>query len=97
MFAITVRFSIREGHETQFLDRVRIQARDSLAKEPGCHQFDVCHSAGASSVFLYEIYDDEPAFAAHLASAHFLAFDAETRSWVAEKVVERWTVAQHVL
>jgi quinol monooxygenase YgiN len=37
--------------------------------------------------FLYELYDDQAAIAAHLLSPHFLEFDALTRDWVVGKVV----------
>lgn len=91
MLAITVRFSVRPGHEREFFERVKTQASDSLDREPACSQFDVCRSAqDPRQIFLYEIYADEAAFAAHLNMPHFLAFDADTKAWVADKVVEKW-------
>jgi (4S)-4-hydroxy-5-phosphonooxypentane-2,3-dione isomerase len=92
MFVITVRFAVKAGFEQPFLQRVSEQARDSLDRETGCRQFDVCRSeTDPRRVFLYEVYDDAAAFAGHLQSPHFLAFDVETRSWVDEKVAEPWT------
>lgn len=92
MFVITVRFTLKAGFEEAFLQRVSQQARESVDREPGCRQFDVCRTdAEPGRVFLYEVYDDAAAFAGHLQSSHFLAFDAETRSWVEEKVAEPWT------
>ena len=92
MLVITVRFRINDGFEERFLARAAQQASDSLGREAACRQFDVCASpADPRLILLYEIYDDDAAFAAHLASAHFLAFDQETRGWIADKVVERWT------
>jgi quinol monooxygenase YgiN len=38
-------------------------------------------------VFLYERYGDRAAFEAHLASEHFLAFDAAVRGMIAAKSV----------
>ena len=91
MFVITVRFDVKPGHETDFFERVQRQAKDSLEREPGCIQFDVCwNPQNPREVFLYEIYDDEAAFAAHLKTPHFLAFDADIRAWVNGKVVEKW-------
>jgi quinol monooxygenase YgiN len=91
MFVITVRFAVKAGYEPVFLQRVCQQARESLDREAGCRQFDVCQSeAEPERVFLYEVYDDTAAFAEHLQSRHFLAFDAETRPWVDEKVAEPW-------
>jgi quinol monooxygenase YgiN len=91
MFVITVRFGVKTGYEQVFLQRVCQQARESLQDEAGCRQFDVCHSeAEPGRVFLYEVYDDADAFADHLRSRHFLAFDAETRTWLDDKVAEPW-------
>ena len=50
-------------------------AKVSRETEPGCRQFDVCVEADTGRTFLYELYDDRAAFEAHLASAHFKAFD----------------------
>ncbi|MEL6748477.1 MAG: antibiotic biosynthesis monooxygenase [Pseudomonadota bacterium] len=36
---------------------------------------------------LYELYDDRAAFEAHLASAHYAAFDAATKDLIAAKTV----------
>jgi (4S)-4-hydroxy-5-phosphonooxypentane-2,3-dione isomerase len=89
--AVVVRFVVKAGAERSFFERVVRQAGDSLRHEPQCRQFDVCvDPADPSRILLYEIYDSEAAFAEHLDSAHFRAFDAETRAWVSEKAVERW-------
>jgi autoinducer 2-degrading protein len=91
MLAITVRFHVRPGHGEAFFERAQRQAKDSLDREPACRQFDVCRNPGNPlEVFLYEIYDDEQTFAAHLTTPHFFAFDADVRDWVQDKVVEKW-------
>ena len=88
MYLVTVTFDVAPDHATAFLPRVQQQAADSLT-EPGCQRFDVWQSPGdPARIFLYEIYDDRAAFDAHLASPHFLAFDAEVASWVSSKTVE---------
>ena len=43
-------------------------------------------SAGLRDL-LYELYDDEAAFRAHLATPHFLQFNEQTAPWVASKSV----------
>ena len=92
MFVVVVRFLLKPGAEDRFISRVLRQATDSLAAEPACRQFDVCvQPEDRQRVCLYEVYDDDQAFAAHLRSGHFLAFDEETRDWVEVKTVERWT------
>lgn len=91
MLVITVRFHIEPLHEEAFFERVQRQANDTLDREPACRQFDVCRNRENSrEVFLYEIYDDEAAFAAHLNMPHFLAFDADVKAWVHDKLVEKW-------
>ena len=93
MFVVTVTFHIRPGQEAAFTDRVRRQAEDSLSAEPGCHRFDVCATPEAPGrIFLYEIYEDEAAFQAHLETSHFKSFDQDVASWIEDKAVQTWTL-----
>jgi quinol monooxygenase YgiN len=67
------------------------QARNSLEREKGCRQFDICVDAQAPRrVFLYEIYADKTAFEAHLATEHFESFDRRVKGWLTAKKVECW-------
>lgn len=76
-----------------FMALLAANARASLANEPGCRRFDICvDTADPTQLLLYEIYDDEAAFAAHLASEHYLRFDAETRHMLISKSVRRLTL-----
>ena len=91
MFVITVEFTLREEHRERFMARMFQQARDSLEKEGGCRQFDVAvDPKDPCRVFLYELYDDEAAFQAHLASDHFKGFDRTTADWFTDKEVQAW-------
>ncbi len=88
MFAVTVFFEIEEPHIGNFLPLMVANAKASLTEEPGCRQFDVCTDTDRpQQVFLYELYDDEEAFAAHLQTPHFKSFDAMTSSMIAQKDV----------
>jgi quinol monooxygenase YgiN len=90
-FAVCVTFRILPGWTDAFAALVAAQARASL-EEPGCRVFDVWHDpARPGEVFLYEIYDDAAAFDAHLATRHFLSFDAKTRGMIADKSVLTWS------
>jgi (4S)-4-hydroxy-5-phosphonooxypentane-2,3-dione isomerase len=90
-FVITVKFVIISGRESEFLQRVIAQARDSLSLENECHRFDVLvDPSDPCNIFLYEIYASEEAFANHLTSKHFLSFDREVAAWVTAKTVRRW-------
>ena len=94
MFVVTVDFEVEHGETEIFLERVRRQASDSLEKEAGCHRFDVCISNNRPErVFLYELYDDADAFAAHIASDHFRDFDHAVSAITRSKSVSSWQLA----
>lgn len=88
MYIVTVEFAVRPEHATRFRAAMVANARASRQVEAGCRQFDVCAMPDdPAKLFLYEAYADRAAFDAHLASAHYCAFDAAVRDWVAEKTV----------
>lgn len=85
-FAVTVTFTLRSGEAAAFLPKMIDNAATSLANEPGCLQFDVAtDDARPDDVFLYEVYTDPEAFDAHLASAHYISFDAATTPMIEGK------------
>lgn len=87
-FVVIVYFTLRPGNEQHFIQLVTDNARDSLREEPGCRQFDVVRVVeNSAAVYLYEIYDSEEAFKAHLATAHFKSFDQATADIVLTKTV----------
>lgn len=91
MFAVCVTFHLKAGAAPDFMPLMLENARTSLRTEAGCHQFDVAtDEASPDAVFLYELYTDRAAFDVHLASAHFVAFDAATRDMIAGKSVTTW-------
>jgi (4S)-4-hydroxy-5-phosphonooxypentane-2,3-dione isomerase len=91
MYVVTLLFSIRPTYLDRFRAAMAQQAEASLREEPGCRQFDVCYDPAApTDCFLYEIYLDEAAFRAHLATAHFKAFTVATANWVASKQVRSY-------
>jgi quinol monooxygenase YgiN len=93
-YVITVEFCLRAGALSQFLPLVVANANASLRDEPGCRRFDVLVPEGRKDrVLLYEIYDDEAAFAAHCRSAHFHAFDSASRDLCEAKTVQRHALA----
>ena len=86
MYVVIVEFTTCPEHVAAFKQRVLQQARDSLELEAECHVFDVCFDPCRESfVLLYEVYTDKAAFEAHLASPHFLGFDATVQSWISDK------------
>ncbi len=92
-FAVAVRFQIKPEHTDDFLAVVRTQAANSLAREPDCHQFDVCTDGDdRCRVFLYETYTDAEAFQTHRNTKHFAVFSAAVEPWVASKEVATWMI-----
>ncbi|WP_299964135.1 putative quinol monooxygenase [uncultured Roseobacter sp.] len=88
MFAVVVTFQIKPEHITDFMPLMLQNAQTSRREEPGCHQFDVATSPDRpGEVFLYELYDDEAAFEAHLKTTHFKTFDEKTAPMIAAKTV----------
>lgn len=88
MYVVIVDFKLKPEYTNAFHACIDVNARASVADEPGCQQFDVCvDPQDRTSIFLYEIYDDRAAFEAHLKTPHFAVFDKESAPWVASKVV----------
>lgn len=89
-FVVVVNLEIGADALAAFLPLMRQNAAASLRDEPGCRQFDVCYDPAApAGIMLYEVYDEEAAFAAHLASAHYLEFDMATRAMIRSKAVRK--------
>lgn len=89
MYVVVVEFRIHSAYVQLFHQAIVENARLSVETEVGCHQFDVCcDSDDPALFFLYEIYEDEAAFKAHLQSTHFLEMSALTTPWVQSKTVK---------
>jgi (4S)-4-hydroxy-5-phosphonooxypentane-2,3-dione isomerase len=88
MFVVVVFFEAKAAHVEEFKQAISINAKASVDDEPGCQLFDVSQDADdEASFFLYEIYDDEAAFKAHIATPHFKLFDELSVPWVKDKKV----------
>jgi (4S)-4-hydroxy-5-phosphonooxypentane-2,3-dione isomerase len=88
-YVVTVEFDIDPGQLDAFMRLMVENAEASRREEKGCRRFDVCRPHDVDNrVFLYEIYDDETAFRAHLLTGHFKAFAAATKDMItARKIV----------
>jgi quinol monooxygenase YgiN len=90
LFALLVEFAIKPGAMAEFRPLMLENAALSLRDEPGCRQFDVLTAPDdADRIVLYEIYDDQAAFDAHMASAHFRRFAAATTEMIASRSLRR--------
>lgn len=77
MLAIIVDFEALPGKGDEVRDALQFQARNSLEKEPGCRQFDLCADPDdPHKFFLYEVYDDQAAIDAHGRTEHYAVFRA---------------------
>ena len=91
MLVVHVEFGIDPAQLDQFLPLMQVNARDSLALEPGCQQFDVTQDPqNPAFIMLYELYDDAAAFDAHKGMPHYLDFIAATDSMITSKKVRQW-------
>lgn len=91
MFAVIVTIEVAPERMTEFLPLMHANAQASLDGESGCHRFDVCTDATRpGEVFLYELYVDDGAFAAHQETAHFKAFDTSAAGIVLRKDVRTY-------
>lgn len=77
----------------EFAALIAANAAASLT-EPGCRRFDVCTDPAAPErVLLYEIYDDDAAFDAHLRAPHYLQFAAAAKPLIASITIRRLRLA----
>jgi (4S)-4-hydroxy-5-phosphonooxypentane-2,3-dione isomerase len=82
-YVIAVEFEVAPPHIDEFLRLVIENGKASERDEPGCKRFDICRRRDEPNrIFLYEIYDDEAAFKAHVETPHFLKFRDATEKMV---------------
>ena len=87
---LIVELQLKPGTVDQFMRIVGDNAQASVRDEPGCIRFDVLRPEGeADRVVLYEHYVDEKAFAVHLRTAHYRAFERAGGPLVAAESVRR--------
>ncbi len=76
-FVVIAEFVVKEGLLEAFLAHAFDDAQDSLAKEPGCLQFDVLRTSNhPNGVLFYEVYQSRQAFDEHLKTPHVDRFRA---------------------
>ena len=91
MLVIAVEFNIKPAHTDQFREAILKHAHNSLTKEEGCRQFDVCYAKDdPTSCFLYEKYDDEAAFEVHKSTDYFAQVGTDIEPWLESKELKMW-------
>ena len=89
---IIAEFEVRPDAMAAFLEQAVLDAAQSVAKEPGCRQFDVTRSREhPNQVLLYEVYDSAAAFDAHLGMPHLQTFRERIEPLVVSRQVRRLT------
>ena len=91
-FVIIAEFEVKPDKLEPFLELARTDASQSVAREPGCHQFDVTlDRERPNRVVLYEVYENEAAFDAHVQTPHLAAFRAGIEDLIVSRQVRRLT------
>lgn len=95
-YVVLAQFYVKDGQLAKMVDVAKVDAKASVANEPGCRRFDVLVPRdGANRVVLYEIYDDEAAFQAHLETPHLKAFRDAIVPLVADRHVETFDIDEN--
>lgn len=91
-FVLIVDFQVKPEAIDTFNRLIDVNARASVAEEPGCRQFDVLRALDdPCRIVLYEVYDSEDAFKAHMGMAHTQTFLAAAKPLVERQTVSRLT------
>lgn len=78
-FVVIAEFHMNAADRAAFVEHAHEDARQSLANEPGCHQFDVLAPIDDETrVVLHEAYTNRAAFDAHTAMPHYEPFKNAT-------------------
>ena len=95
MLVVVVFFEASRAHVSDLGAALLEHARNSLAHETGCRQFDVAQDPlDPAGFFLYEVYDDEAAFKRHCEGARFAEMQARCAPWIAHKKMLSYTLLQ---
>jgi (4S)-4-hydroxy-5-phosphonooxypentane-2,3-dione isomerase len=91
-FVLIVDFQVKPEHLDKFNQLIDVNARSSVANEPGCLQFDVLRNhENPGNVVLYEVYDSEDAFKAHLGMSHTQTFLSQMKEFIIKQTATRFT------
>ncbi len=83
MYIVCVTVHVKPEHAGEF-EEASIRNASATHNEPGSVRFDVLRATDSSGVFLlYEVYQDEAAFAAHQQTGHYLAWKETVADWMA--------------
>lgn len=79
-FVLIVDFDVKPEHLSRFNELIAVNAKASVADEPGCRQFDVLQDQdNPNRIVLYEVYDSAAAFQDHMGRQHTQTFLAAAK------------------
>jgi quinol monooxygenase YgiN len=82
MKALFVTIYMNPEHRERLLEELRNDAHGSETHEPGCLMFNIAQDDSDSNVLrLFEVYRDDAAVDAHVATPHFQRFAEATKDW----------------
>jgi len=85
-FVLIVEFQVKPESLDKFNQLIALNARASVAEEPGCRQFDVLHNNDdPCHVVLYEVYDSPDAFQDHMGRKHTQAFLGQVKELITKQ------------
>jgi autoinducer 2-degrading protein len=91
LYVNAVDLDIAPDQMDAFLAAIKENGAASV-KEPGCHAFNITVQADKPNhVFLFEVYDNEAALAAHRQTDHFKKYQATTGKMVTGRSVRPLT------
>jgi autoinducer 2-degrading protein len=95
MFVVAVLYEIKEESVAAYRAAILKNAAASLRDEPDCRRFDVSFTPDGRRCFLYELYVDEAAFAAHRETPHFAEFNRTVQPLTENKRIETYTLVEN--
>ncbi len=85
MKALCVTIFMKPEHRERLLQELWKDAEGSERDEPGCLMFNIAQDdADPNLLHLFEVYRDDDAVDAHVATPHFKRFAEATRDWHAK-------------
>ena len=91
-FVLIAELQVKPESLAAFVPLILANAQASVAKEPGCLQFDVTQQADDPTKFaLYEVYADAAAFEAHGKMPHVQEFFAASKDMIVGRGARRLT------
>ena len=89
MYGGLVKFVVKPGMRSEFLEFLRWDAKVAKDTEPGTLRFDVWTSPEPNVVYVYETYKDEAALEVHKNNEPFKKFD----EILCDEMIEEWGLA----